>query len=160
MSIVLERPTGFRAASPTGRNLRKGSSSFLASEPIERNVSTRALQMDALADEASPEIETAWVATLEKLESFRQLGDDWDGQGACAPTDDIVDSAIALLNAYRERKELLPPSAIAPSPDGSVLIVWQEPDGTYCEIEVVRLFYAEVMLKCPGQATLHWTIPS
>ena len=53
-----------------------------------------------------------------------------------------------------------PPSAVAPGLDGSVNFEWHAPDGTFCEVEVLRPFYAEVMLIEPGQPARHWTLPT
>jgi len=160
MSGVLERPARSWGSRPIPGRAHELLHSFLPSEANGRHVRAGTLQKNALNNEGLPASDAAWLAMLEKLKSFRELEDDWDGQGAHGPSEDVVNSAIDLLEIIRYEGELPAPSAVAPSPDGSVLIVWQEQDGMYCEVEVVRPSFAEVMLKLPGQETLHWTIPN
>ncbi len=99
-----------------------------------------------------------WNRILDKLASFRSLDNDWDGQGACPPSSELRESASALAALLRARG-LDAPSAVAPGPAGTVLFVWQEKDGVYCEVEIERPFCAEVMLVEPGAEACHWTLP-
>jgi hypothetical protein len=99
-----------------------------------------------------------WEAAIGRLAAMRELADDWDGLGAAAPSHDLLASAIGLAHLLQERG-LPAPRAVAPSTAGTVLLDWQEPDGTYGEIEVVRPFYAEVMLVEPGKPAQHWELP-
>jgi hypothetical protein len=103
-------------------------------------------------------VPNGWKETVNKLSTFRNLEEDWDGQGANAPSGELVDSACALAALFQERG-LDPPTAVAPGPGGTVLFVWQEKNGTYCEVEVERPFHAEVMLIEPGQPARHWVLP-
>jgi hypothetical protein len=101
----------------------------------------------------------AWERIIDLVVGFRDLGDDWDGQGASAFTDELLESAIGLAYTLEERG-VGAPSRVVPGTGGTVLFEWQFPDGTYSEIEVVRPFHAEVMLIEPGKAAEHWTLPS
>jgi hypothetical protein len=100
-----------------------------------------------------------WEAAVCKIVGFQHLGDDWDGLGAKAPTRDLLASAIGLAYLLSE-DGVAAPRAIVAGVDGSVTFEWQEPDGTYAEVEVVRPLYAEVMLIEPGKAAKHWTLPT
>jgi hypothetical protein len=100
-----------------------------------------------------------WEPAVRALVEFRRLGDDWDGQGARALSAELLASAIGLAYLLYERGTE-PPSRVVPGPEGSAVFEWQFPDGAYAEIEVVRPFYAEVMLLRPGQPAKHWTLPT
>jgi len=100
-----------------------------------------------------------WEPTVQALVEFQHLGDNWDGQGAVAPSYEQLESAIGLAYTLYQQG-VNPPSRVVPGPQGSVIFEWQDPDGTYTEIEQVRPFYAEVLLIEPGQPAKHWTLPS
>ena len=100
----------------------------------------------------------AWDTVHDRLATFRALEENWDGQGARAPSGELLDSALALTTLLRDRG-VEAPSGAAPGPMGTVLLVWQGKDGTYCEVEVERPFYAEVMLVEPGKPARHWVLP-
>src|SRR5947208_11448145 len=51
------------------------------------------------------------------------------------------------------------PDRIAPGVCGSVIFEWQDPDGTYTELEIDRPLHAEVMVIEPGKPANQWTIP-
>src|SRR2546422_246528 len=40
----------------------------------------------------------------------------------------------------------IPPHAVVPGLDGSVIFEWQDPDGTFREVQIVRPLCAEVMV--------------
>lgn len=105
-------------------------------------------------DDAGP-----WQPCVQKLCQFQQLGDDWDGAGAKAPSRELLESAVGLAYAFYN-KGVPAPSRVVPGLDGAVLFEWQIPDGGYAEVEVVRPFFAEVMLIEPGQPAKHWTLPT
>src|SRR5947209_3344478 len=78
---------------------------------------------------------------VQKIVEFQHLGDDWDGFGARAPTRELLESAIGLAYTFYQNG-VDPPHRVAPGVDGSVIFEWQDPDGTYADVEVVRPFYA------------------
>lgn len=100
-----------------------------------------------------------WEPAVQKMVAFQSLGDDWDGQGARAPSEEVLKSVIGLAYTLHEQG-MEPPSRVVPGPEGSVIFEWQEPDGTYTEIEVVGWLVAEVMRIEPGQPAKHWTLPT
>jgi hypothetical protein len=101
----------------------------------------------------------AWEPTVQEIVEFQHLGDDWDGLGAKAPSRELVESAVGLAYLFFEQG-VPPPSRVVPGLDGAVLFEWQDPDGTYTDVEIVRPFFAEVMLIEPGKPAKHWTLPT
>jgi hypothetical protein len=100
-----------------------------------------------------------WEPAVQKMVAFQYLGDDWDGQGARVPSKEVLQSAIGLAyTLYQQGVEA--PSRVVPGPEGSVIFEWQDPDGTYTEVEVVGWLVAEVMLIEPGQRAKHWMVPN
>ncbi len=100
-----------------------------------------------------------WEPAVQKIVQFQHLGDDWDGFGAKAPSRELLESAIGLAYTFSQ-KGVGPPHRVVPGVDGSVIFEWQNPDGTYTEVENVRPFYAEVMRIEPGKPAQHWTLPT
>ena len=101
----------------------------------------------------------SWEPAVVSMVELQHLGDNWDGQGARAPTHELLASAIGLAYTLHEQG-VDPPTRVVPGPEGSVIFEWQDPDGAYTEVEVVRPLYAEVMLIQPGQPAKHWTLPT
>jgi hypothetical protein len=100
-----------------------------------------------------------WEPAVQKMVAFQHLGDDWDGQGARAPSYDMLASAIGLAyTLYQQGVD--PPNCVIPGVDGTVTFEWHDRDGTYTEVEIVRPLYAEVMMIEPGKPAQHWTLPT
>jgi hypothetical protein len=100
-----------------------------------------------------------WEPAINSIITFQYLGDDWDGLGAKAPSSELLESAISLAYLLCD-KGVPPPSRVVPGLEGEVLLEWQETDGTYTDVEIVRPFFAEVMLVEPGKPAKHWTLPT
>ncbi len=83
-----------------------------------------------------------WRKVVRALEPLRRLGDNWDGLGAAAPSIELVDSAIDLAN-YLGRIDHSAPTTVAPTPAGTILFTWEDPE--YLEIEIRSPYYAEWM---------------
>jgi hypothetical protein len=99
-----------------------------------------------------------WQPAVQKIVQFQFLGDDWDGLGAVAPSRELLESAIGLAYLFQERG-VDQPHCVVPGLDGSVNLEWQDPDGTIAEVEIVRPFFAEVLLIEPGKPARQWTLP-
>jgi hypothetical protein len=54
-----------------------------------------------------------------KLDKLREMKDDWDDDGALAPTEEAVDAAERILNMLRDV-----PGAAVPMTNGGVQIEW------------------------------------
>jgi len=100
-----------------------------------------------------------WQEAIQKIVGFQALENDWDGFGAKAPSPELLNSAFALAYALGE-KGTDPPDRVVPGVTGTILLEWQFSDGTYGEIEIVRPFYAEVMMIKPGEPAKLWTLPT
>jgi hypothetical protein len=105
------------------------------------------LELDALT-EAAP----GWRRLKDRLHEIRELDENWDGLRGRAPRSDAVDSIFALLQILQDSDEM--PTRIAPSPDGAVIIEWQNAGG-YASLEVEAPFVGQFMLEQPGQPTIH-----
>lgn len=102
--------------------------------------------------------EQGWEKSLRKLAEFRELGDEWDGPGTRPPDAKLLDFAVTFVFAARAAG-LDPPGTVTPDPCGGVVFVWQDPDGTYFDLEVERPGCAEIMAIEPGRQPRHWNIP-
>jgi hypothetical protein len=100
-----------------------------------------------------------WEPAVQKMVTFQHLGDNWDGQGAQAPSYELLASAIGLAYMLHQ-KGVDPPNCVVPGVDDSVIFEWHDPDGTYTEVEIVRPLYAEVMMIERGKPAKHWTLPT
>jgi hypothetical protein len=99
----------------------------------------------------------AWDRQILELNSFSERDDDWDGQGAEAPSDELVNSAVRLAERLRENG-VDAPTCVVPGVNGTVVLEWQEPDGAYFEIEVIAPGKAEAILIRPGMPTQSWVL--
>lgn len=146
MTLLLDRPI-------REENWRK--------EAGERNgTSTAPARLHAVNGEQQTVADAGpWEPAVQKMVSFQHLGDDWDGQGARAPSKEVLQSAIGLAYTLYQQG-VGPPSRVVPGLEDSVIFEWQDPDGTYTEVEVVGWLVAEVMLIEPGQPAKHWMLPN
>ncbi|MBI2805465.1 MAG: hypothetical protein HYX68_10855 [Planctomycetes bacterium] len=101
----------------------------------------------------------AWGAWVAKLLRMQELGDNWDGLGAPAPSRALIQSAIGLAHLLCE-KGVEPPQIVAAGTDGSIDFGWQDDSGNYAAVEVIRPYFAEVMVIEPGKPARHWTLPT
>lgn len=98
-----------------------------------------------------------FLMTSEKFESFKRwrkatsdliklgnLGNNWDGEGAVAPDQELIDSAIDCLKILSKKLELPPPTRITSSHDGEIVFEWQNAN-EYFQAEIKRPFQAKCM---------------
>lgn len=97
-----------------------------------------------------------WSQRMNELLAIRALDEDWDGQGAKAPSTVLLDSAVQLAELLRQRG-IDPPCRIVPGVNGTVIFEWQQ-DATYREMEVIQPGRAEILEMSPGQPPKHWTV--
>ena len=100
-----------------------------------------------------------WRKVLDDLVAMQRLADDWDGQGASAPSGELLRSALGLAKLLQVQGAP-PPSCAVAGTSGTIVFIWQVPDGTYGEVEIVRPFHGEVMWIHPGKPAEHWEIPT
>lgn len=98
----------------------------------------------------------SWDEFVEAIERYRDLADDYDGQGAIAPSSEVIDSAVAMM---RDMIGVAIPNYSVPGPNGSVNLAWDLDDETSVTIEVIDVSRAEVILV-DGDAGEHrvWTL--
>src|SRR6266849_1386675 len=119
----------------------------------------RAYSNGASAQDDASDLDAAqWCKIVEEINAFRKLGANWDGLGARAPSNELLDSAIGLVRLWYGR-HLVPPIRVLPGTAGTVVFEWQGDAGIYGEVEIDRPFHADVMLVQPGQPTKHWELP-
>jgi hypothetical protein len=123
-------------------------------EAGERNGVTSRHHVRKTVDNVGP-----WEPAIRKIVELQNLGPDWDGLGAVAPSPELVESAVRLAYLF-SAKGVEPPHCVVPGLDGSVNFEWQNPDGTIAEVEIDRPLHAEVMLIEPGKQPRFWDLPT
>ena len=64
------------------------------------------------------------ATVLDQLEAMRGVKEDWDGEGAAAPAQEIVTAAIGFWRNLQGR-EALPQPYVTPNRIGGVLFFWE-----------------------------------
>lgn len=118
------------------------------------------LNPEGLSTSIESDTESGWSNRMEgliqELEHIRLFQDNWDGEGAEAPKTELVDSAIDLLGSLQSQRTLPPPTRMAASPAGDIILEWQLEHSVYLEAEIVEPFHVEWMLELPFRPTQHW----
>ena len=86
-----------------------------------------------------------WKDSVDELLEIRGIADNWDGEGALAPSPELVDNAIEFLV---QRKCPVPPSRITPVNDGRITLEWDQ-DGSYVSLS----------FEAPYRARRTWVKP-
>jgi len=92
---------------------------------------------------------SSWEKCFGDLARYRTYSDDWDGQGAVGIPSDLVDSAVALVDALRS-SGVIAPSCALPGFDGTVSFEWDLNGGCSLEVEVLEPGKVEVSYYTPG----------
>ena len=87
----------------------------------------------------------SWTETAKQLDRFgnEYCEDDWDGQGATAIPEELLDSACRLATHLEERGVAAPTWTLAWF-DGTVIFEWNSEDGSRIEIELTASNVAEI----------------
>ena len=73
---------------------------------------------------ARPEVSVGWSEVIDDLLAAYKLTDDWDGQGAKAPSQEVLVMALKLAESLK--KTGLPhPDECGPSVNGEVTFYWK-----------------------------------
>ena len=99
--------------------------------------STRPMEESGLFGPEHPSAAREWRRLADELLKIRGLGEDWDGQGAEAPSPALVDWATSLAQSFP-----VPADRVVAGVDGTVLFEWYLPTG-YLEVEVTAPTEAE-----------------
>jgi hypothetical protein len=89
-----------------------------------------------------------WTRQMIRLSELRRLQANWDGDGARAPSRELLDSVEHLLRSYRARKTQ-PPSRMVATADGTIAIEWQTPP-TFTSLEITRPFEGDLLIEREG----------
>lgn len=120
---------------------------------------TSSLKEDALLTTRMSQ-DLAWEVIVDDLLRILPLKDDWDGQGAKAPSHALVFSCLRLAqsilrNICKSNPHQFPwgvvPCRVVPGVTGSVIFEWQQGE-THGELEIVRPDIGEFVLFRPGYA--------
>ena len=104
-------------------------------DPCSRTTATSAFVANSSARE--------WEQISDALRKLATLQDDWDGQGAVAPTHDIIQSAVEFAHIFRRMGQPAPTTAVA-TLAGTILFGWHSLTN-YFEAEIVAPYLAEWM---------------
>lgn len=96
-----------------------------------------------------------WSQLLGELIRFRELEEDWDGQGASTPERANLESAMSWVSHMRGDDKAKPPSRVVAGVAGEVYLVWQE-SGFLLEAEISKPDQVEWLLAVDGQPTRQW----
>ena len=99
---------------------------------------------------------TDWERNVEAIEQYRELADDYDGQGAIAPSANVIESAMVLVREFIEADLAVPTYCVA-GVNGSVNLVWDFVDESSVSLEVIDPSHVEVILVEPSQ-NRSWTL--
>lgn len=97
-----------------------------------------------------------WINRRNDLKVIRRYRDDWDGMGASAPSPQLVDTAIRVLERMQNSGGgASPPSAVSGTPMGHVTLEWHM-GSDYLEAELIDAWHIEWMMERDGQFR-EWT---
>jgi len=99
---------------------------------------------------ARASVVTSWDESFQKLQEYGGYEDDWDGQGASAPTHELTESAWQLIKILRA-KGITAPAWTVPGVGGTVAFEWLLEEGRSLEIEVTGPYSADVFLDFPDR---------
>ena len=105
-----------------------------------------------LAEETTRDVE--WRDHFDELNQLAALQTNWDGEGAEGPSRVVMRSVENLLGRLYSLNEP-PPSRIVATPDGTVVIEWQD-NLVYRECEVVDPGRAEWLVQYPDGLSATW----
>jgi hypothetical protein len=88
-------------------------------------LSTFEFHVPTEADASAARGRMSWDEALIKSAGLRRLGEDWDGQGASAPRQELIEGCRILLETAQRHQVLPPPTFVAAAPDGAVCVEWQ-----------------------------------
>jgi hypothetical protein len=87
-----------------------------------------------VTDSPFEEPDPKWRVVIDDLLAARSLRDDWDGQGAKAPTIDVVDTSLQLAIKLRQLGTS-PPDDFGAGINGTITFAWRSREWSV-EVEV------------------------
>lgn len=95
---------------------------------------------------------SGWDVVYRAINAMRDLSDDWDGDGAAAPSPPVVNNALRIAAALELQDGFPPPSRVLPSVNGTIVLEWTF-GGWHSEIEVENGSCAALRTIPPGALT-------
>lgn len=132
---------------------------FLASEVDLLASSGGVVSPDSFFSALPADIERRWNEAEQRILGLSALQDDWDGAGAISLTPAAIASGVGFLKDSRNLSPLLPPSRIAPTPSGTIIVEWQT-ERMYFEAEVFDSVRIEFMSVAHDGTAEHWESPA
>lgn len=96
-----------------------------------------------------------WNRIIQAVHDLHALKNDWDGQGASAPTPGNLAAVADWVRRMRAWPHALPPDQVVPGVNGEVYLIWQRP-GLMLEAEVSRPESIEWLLAIESQPARQW----
>lgn len=93
-----------------------------------------------------------WKDVCDKIDTFRALPTDWDGEGAERPRDEEIDYALELATSLQF---FAPPTTVVPIANGGIQFEWHDPQKGYLEAEITKDGLIDWMHERSGQYR-HW----
>ncbi|TAJ91388.1 MAG: hypothetical protein EPO31_14360 [Gammaproteobacteria bacterium] len=83
---------------------------------------------DGLIDSAFDLVsnEQRWKIVFHNISNFRNIEENWDGEGADTPSEVLISSMVRYLSLLKY-KFMPPPDRTTISTDGAIIIEWQYP---------------------------------
>jgi hypothetical protein len=101
------------------------------------------------------DLERKWNQSVTELLQLRSIGSDWDGDGAEAPSPEIIDSIIAMIRSPRRQSFFpAPPTKINILRDGRIALDWYSPGNLYASARFDEPYKAELMVETPNVPTV------
>jgi hypothetical protein len=77
-------------------------------------------------DKATQQIN--WIEIFDQISRYKQLNNGWDGEGAFAPREDVIESLLSYLRYIKDNSQLSAPVRSVVTPGGGILVEWQFED--------------------------------
>lgn len=81
------------------------------------------IENELFVSASDEDVSLKWAEVIDELLRVRNLPEDWDGQGAKAPTLEVVDTALKLVDLLR-RKGCMPPDDYGAGVNGDITLGW------------------------------------
>src|SRR4051794_5430528 len=94
------------------------------------------------------EAKDGWPKQEQRIAELRRLEDNWDGEGAVAPSAELIESVAGLPRQHKNDGRAAP-SGIVPTVDGTLFLEWQAPP-IFASLEVRQPYEGEWLIERPG----------
>jgi len=113
--------------------------------------------LDLVCGAERPDGTLTWEQAARKVNEYRTLEDDYDGQGAKAPAPEVCDGMLELVRGL-EGRGASAPTCVTSGVNGSVNLEWDYPGGVSATVEVTDVDEAAVYLLAPHREPGYWVL--